>query len=102
MWSGSVVPAQILPDRFASLLRRALHGCGNEIICLIKYSPLANGVTCMELTGEAKILASLWFKYLEVFFIVGAIYLALVSLATWGLTRLEDAVSIPGFERVRR
>jgi len=59
-------------------------------------------VTCIELTGEAKILASLFFKYLEVFFVVGAVYLALVSLASWGLKRLEDFVSIPGFEYVRR
>jgi polar amino acid transport system permease protein len=59
-------------------------------------------VTCIELTGEAKILASLFFKYLEVFFVVGAMYLLLVSLATWGLNRLESAVSIPGFEGVRR
>jgi polar amino acid transport system permease protein len=59
-------------------------------------------VTCIELTGEAKILASMFFKYLEVFFVVGAIYLALVSLASWGLNRLEHHVSIPGFECVRR
>jgi polar amino acid transport system permease protein len=37
-----------------------------------------------------------------VFFVVGAIYLALVSLASWGLHRLEKQVSIPGFEYVRR
>ena len=42
------------------------------------------------------------FKYLEVFFVVGAIYLALVSLASWGLNRLERYVSIPGFECARR
>jgi polar amino acid transport system permease protein len=59
-------------------------------------------VTCIELTGEAKILASMFFKYLEVFFVVGAVYLALVSLASWGLNRLEDTVTIPGFEYVRR
>jgi polar amino acid transport system permease protein len=83
-------------------IRRALPGCGNELIYLIKYSSLAYMVTCIELTGEAKVLASMFFKYLEVFFVVGAIYLALVSIATWGLTHLEDLVSIPGFERVRR
>jgi polar amino acid transport system permease protein len=83
-------------------IRRALPGCGNELIYLIKYSSLAYMVTCIELTGEAKILASLFFKYLEVFFVVGAVYLALVSLASWGLKRLEDFVSIPGFEYVRR
>jgi len=44
----------------------------------------------------------MFFKYLEVFFVVGAIYLALVSLASWGLNRLERYVSIPGFECARR
>jgi polar amino acid transport system permease protein len=82
-------------------IRRALPGCGNELIYLIKYSSLAYMVTCIELTGEAKILASMFFKYLEVFFVVGAIYLALVSLASWGLNRLEKRISIPGFEYVR-
>jgi polar amino acid transport system permease protein len=83
-------------------IRRALPGCGNELIYLIKYSSLAYMVTCIELTGEAKILASMFFKYLEVFFVVGAVYLLLVSLATWGLGRLERFVSIPGFECARR
>ncbi len=82
-------------------IRRALPGCGNEFIYLIKYSSLAYMVTCIELTGEAKILASMYFKYLEVFFVVGGVYLALVSLATWGLGRLEGFVAIPGFERTR-
>ena len=82
-------------------IRRALPGCGNELIYLIKYSSLAYMVTCIELTGEAKILASMYFKYLEVFFVVGAVYLVLVSAATWGLSRLENFISIPGFERAR-
>lgn len=83
-------------------IRRAIPGCGNELIYLIKYSSLAYTITCIELTGEAKILASLFFKYLEVFFVVGAVYLLLVSLASWGLSRLEQAVSLPGFEYGRR
>lgn len=83
-------------------IRRALPGCGNELIYLIKYSSLAYMVTCIELTGEAKILASMFFKYLEVFFVVGAVYLGLVSLATLGLNRLEHFIAIPGFEPVRR
>ncbi len=83
-------------------IRRALPGCGNELIYLIKYSSLAYMVTCIELTGEAKILASLFFKYLEVFFVVGAVYLALVSLASYGLSRVEKVAGIPGFEYARR
>ena len=80
-------------------LRRALPGSGNELIYLIKYSSLAYMVTCIELTGKGKILANFYFKYLEIFLIVGALYLVLVSFATWGLNYLEDLVAVPGFER---
>ncbi|WP_028325017.1 amino acid ABC transporter permease [Desulfatirhabdium butyrativorans] len=82
-------------------IRRALPGCGNEIIYLIKYSSLAYMITCIELTGEGKIVASASFKYFEVFMIVGAIYLLLVSIASHGLEMLENRLVIPGFERYR-
>jgi len=92
-----MVLSVILPQA----LRRALPGCGNEIIYLIKYSSLAYMVTCIELTGEAKILASHSFKYTIVFLSVGIVYLFLVSLASWLLHHIEDKVSLPGFEQHR-
>lgn len=92
-----MVMVVILPQA----LRRALPGCGNELIYLIKYSSLAYMVTCIELTGEAKILASHSFKYLEVFFAAGFFYLVLVSLAGWLLQLLEDRLTLPGFEHHR-
>jgi polar amino acid transport system permease protein len=84
----------ILPQAF----RRALPGCGNEIIYLIKYSSLAYMITCIELTGEAKIIASETFKYTEIFLIVGAYYLVLTSAASWLLHRFEDRLRLPGFD----
>lgn len=77
--------------------RRALPGCGNEIIYLIKYSSLAYLVTCMELMGEGKVVASDTFRFSEVFFVTGLYYLALVSVASWILHRLERHFHIPGF-----
>lgn len=77
--------------------RRALPGCGNEIIYLIKYSSLAYLVTCMELMGEGKVVASDTFRFTEVFFVVGLYYLAMVTLATWLLHWLEKKYHIPGF-----
>lgn len=77
--------------------RRALPGCGNEIIYLIKYSSLAYLVTCMELTGEGKVVASNTFRFTEVFLMVGAYYLALVTCATLLLQKLETKYRIPGF-----
>ena len=78
-------------------LRRALPGCGNELIYLIKYSSLAYIITCIELTGQGKILASKSFRFTEVFLAVGAYYLVMVSLATVGLQKLEQRLAVPGF-----
>lgn len=77
--------------------RRALPGCGNEIVYLIKYSSLAYLVTCMELMGEGKVVASDTFRFTEVFLAVGAYYLAMVSLASWLLHSIEKRCHIPGF-----
>ncbi|MDA8123752.1 MAG: amino acid ABC transporter permease [Deltaproteobacteria bacterium] len=82
-------------------LRRALPGCGNEIIYLIKYSSLAYMITCIELTGQGKILASNSFKYTEIFMIIGVCYLVLTSLAGVVLARLENRLRLPGFEHQR-
>ena len=82
-------------------LRRALPGCGNEIIYLIKYSSLAYMITCIEFTGQGKILASNSFRYTEIFLIIGACYLAMTSVASLILNRLEDRLRLPGFEHHR-
>ncbi len=75
--------------------RRALPGCGNEIIYLIKYSSLAYIITCIELTGEAKILVSRSFMPTEVYFITALYYLALVSIASFILKKVEQKITIP-------
>ena len=78
-------------------VRRAIHGCGNEIIYLIKYSSLAFIVTCIELTGEGKTIATEYFRYTEVFTIIGLYYLGLVSLAIIILKKIEQRLYVPGF-----
>ena len=83
----------IAPQAF----RRAIHGCGNEIIYLIKYSSLAYIVTCMELTGEGKTIATESFRFTEVFAILGLYYLAMVTLAMALLKKLEQRLALPGF-----
>jgi len=77
-------------------LRRAIPGCSNEIIYLMKYSSLAFMVTCVELTGAGKIIASRYFEYTLVFLVVGAIYLLMVSVVTKLLNMLEKKLEIPG------
>jgi polar amino acid transport system permease protein len=78
-------------------VRRAIHGCGNEIIYLIKYSSLAFIVTCIELTGEGKTIATEYFRYTEVFTIIGLYYLGLVTVAIIILKKIEQRLYVPGF-----
>ncbi len=85
----------VVPQAF----RRALPGCGNEIIYLIKYSSLAYLISCMEVTGEARAIAAKTFRFTEVFTVLAVYYLFLVSIATWLLKVLEDRLHIPGFGR---
>lgn len=83
----------IIPQAF----RRALPGCGNEIIYLIKYSSLAYIVSCIELTGEARAIAAQTFRFTEAFTVVAIYYLLLVTIATYILRKVEKKIAIPGF-----
>lgn len=83
----------IIPQAF----RRALPGCGNEVIYLIKYSSLAYIVSCIELTGEARAIAAQSFRFTEAFTVVACYYLVLVSIATYLLKKFEQHLAIPGF-----
>lgn len=78
-------------------VRRAIHGCGNEIIYLIKYSSLAFIVTCIELTGEGKTIATEYFRFTEVFTAIGIYYLGMVTLAIYLLKKIEQYLNVPGF-----
>ncbi len=82
-------------------MRRALPGCGNEIIYLIKYSSLASAISCLELTGEAQIVAGRSYRYTEVFLTLGCYYLVLTSIATAFLHWLEKHFAIPGFGKAK-
>ncbi len=97
MTTRQAVTSVVLPQAF----RRALPGCGNEVIYLIKYSSLASVITVNELTGMATTLARNSWRNIEVFCTLGAYYLVLVTLASGLLRLLEDALSVPGFERHR-
>lgn len=78
-------------------LRRALPGCGNEIIYLIKYSSLASIITVSELTGIGRTIAKQTWRNIEVFVALGLYYLLLVTVATLLLHWVERRISLPGF-----
>jgi polar amino acid transport system permease protein len=81
--------------------RRALPGCSNEIIYLIKYSSLAYMISFIELTGAGKMAATRSFRFTLVFAVVGAVYLFFVSVASLFFMWLERKIAYPGFESKR-
>lgn len=93
----STVTRIVLPQA----VRRALPGCGNEIVYLVKYSSLAYIVACNELTGMARGFAKSTFRHTEVYATAGFYYLVMVTLATIILARIEARLSLPGFETKR-
>ncbi|MDO9083479.1 MAG: amino acid ABC transporter permease, partial [Humidesulfovibrio sp.] len=68
MTTRQAVQSVVLPQAF----RRALPGCGNELIYLIKYSSLASIITVNELTGTATTIAKNSWRNIEVFCTLGA------------------------------
>jgi polar amino acid transport system permease protein len=82
--------------------RRALPGCSNEMIYLVKYSSLAYILSYIELTGAGKMVATRSFRFTLVFSIVGLVYLVMVTAASIIFAWLENKLSIPGFENKRQ
>jgi len=77
-------------------LRRSIPGISNKFIYLIKYSSLAYMITLVELTGASKLIATKYFAYNETFFAVALVYLALVTVTTFGANALEKKYAVPG------
>ncbi|NMB79074.1 MAG: amino acid ABC transporter permease [Methanomicrobiales archaeon] len=92
MTRAQAIETIILPQA----MRRAIPGLANEFIYLIKYSSLAYMITVIELSGAAKIVATKYFMYNESFLAVGIVYLALVTLTTYGVDKLEKRYAVPG------
>lgn len=82
-------------------VRRALPGCGNEIIYLIKYSSLASIITVSDLTGIGRTIAKQTWRNIEVFAALGVYYLLLVTVATLLLRWIERRMALPGFEQAK-
>lgn len=94
MSKGQAIRSIILPQA----IRRSLPGLSNEFIYLIKYSSLAYMITVVEITGAGKIFSTKYFAFFEVFILIGIFYLALVTVAGYGIAKLEKKLAIPGFE----
>ncbi|MBN9217304.1 MAG: ABC transporter permease subunit [Mesorhizobium sp.] len=81
---------------FPQALRAMLPAYGNELILMLKGTSLASTITIIELTGQARILASETYAPIEVFLAAGAIYLGLNVVLSFGVRLLEGRVQRSG------
>jgi len=80
-------------------MRLVIPAWSNELIYMLKYSSLAFIVGVPELMGQANLIAARNFRYLEIYLLVAAIYVALVGMLAGLLGLLERKTRLPGCER---
>ncbi|MEM0020727.1 MAG: amino acid ABC transporter permease [Fervidicoccaceae archaeon] len=79
-------------------VRRAFLGISNELIYLVQYSSLAFVVGVPEMFAVTKTFNSLYFRPVETFSTLAAVYLTMISALTIFFRFMERRLSIPGLE----
>ncbi|WP_059170744.1 amino acid ABC transporter permease [Bacillus sp. FJAT-27445] len=80
----------IIPQAF----RRMVPPLGNEFIALIKESSLVSTIALYDLLRTGQQIISSTYRYMEIFIMVGAIYLLLTTLMTAMVGKIERRVSV--------
>lgn len=83
---------------FPQAFRFSIPALSNEVVYLIKYTSVAYIITVEELFAKATFFASNTFYFLEIYLIIGALYLLLILIVTKLTEWLERKLYIPGFE----
>ncbi|WP_053366804.1 amino acid ABC transporter permease [Bacillus sp. FJAT-27245] len=80
----------IIPQAF----RRMLPPLGNEFVALIKESSLVSTIALYDLLRTGQQIISSTYRYMEIFIMVGAIYLLLTTFMTAMVGKIERRVSV--------
>ncbi|RHW34876.1 amino acid ABC transporter permease [Neobacillus notoginsengisoli] len=86
--SGQAMRRIIIPQAF----RRMLPPLGNEFIALIKESSLVSTIALYDLLRTGQQIISSTYRYMEIFFMVGIIYLLLTTAMSYLVKKLEYKV----------
>jgi polar amino acid transport system permease protein len=68
----------------------------NEVVYLVQYSSIAFLVTVVELTAAGELIAARTFQFVDVFAVIGLIYLAVTVTIARLSRKIETMVEIPG------
>ena len=85
----------------AQALRLVIPAWTNEAIYLVQYSSVAFLVTVIELTAAGELIAVRTFQFVEIFAVIGLIYLAVTIAIARFSKAAESRVAIPGLSARR-
>lgn len=75
---------------------RIIPAMGNYLVAIMKDVPILSVVTVLEMLNVARIIGDRTFNYLVPLTMVGAIYLILTLLASWGVRSLDRSLPKTG------
>jgi polar amino acid transport system permease protein len=87
VWLGIVLPQSI---------RKILPVLGNQVIGMFKETALLSTISVVELLGQAKIIGSLEFRYIEPLTLAGAFYFVISYAAARTLRAWEASHAVAG------
>ena len=79
---------------FPQAFRRMLPPLGNEFIALIKESSLVSTIALYDLLRTGQQIISSTYRYMEIFILVGLIYLFLTTIMTFLVSKIERKVGV--------
>jgi polar amino acid transport system permease protein len=79
-------------------MRLALAPWSNEAAYMVKYTSIVSLITVQDLFGETRLIMSRNFNNSTMLPFVGMIYLVIVLLITWLMSKVENRFRIPGLE----
>jgi len=77
-------------------LRYAVPGWTNELVYLLKYSSLAAFITVPDLFRRGRNIGSDTFQFIDIYVLVGLLYLAMVITTALAMQQYEKRIAIPG------
>lgn len=77
-------------------LRYAIPGWTNEFVYLLKYSSLAAFITVPELFRRGRDIGSDTFQFVDIYVIVGLVYLVMVLTIAVAMQAVERRIQLPG------
>jgi His/Glu/Gln/Arg/opine family amino acid ABC transporter permease subunit len=86
--SSQAMRRVIIPQSF----RRMLPPLGNEFISLIKESSLVSTIALYDLLRTGQQIISSTFRYMEIYLMVGVIYLILTTIMSFIINKIEKKV----------